>query len=113
MKVGEPKTGGGMNSNNKPFFYCTKYLLSFLFFAAFSIKCFLYLNLNHQDFEANKNKARADEAMDVSQKKEKKRKDQVPQHVSLTGVCRPFCFALLTSRPAFPKVNIAAAKLLA
>lgn len=71
------------------------------------------INLNHQDFEANKNKAGADEALDVSQKKEKKKKDQVPQHVSLTGVCRPFCFALLTSRPAFPKVNIAAAKLLA
>lgn len=72
------------------------------------------INLNHQDFEANKNKAGADEALDVSQKKERgEKKDQVPQHVSLTGVCRPFCFALLTSRPAFPKVNIAAAKLLA
>lgn len=67
-----------MKSNNKPFFYCTKYfflLFYFFFFVAFSIKCFLYFNLNHQDdFEANKNKARADEAMDVSQKKEKKKK---------------------------------------
>lgn len=66
-----------MKSNNKPFFYCTKYLffLFFFFFVAFSIKCFLYFNLNHQDnFEANKNKARADEAMDVSQKKEKKKR---------------------------------------
>lgn len=73
-----------------------------------------YINLNHQDFEANKNKAGADEALDVSEEREReKKKDQVPQHVSLTGVCRPFCFALLTSRPVSPKVNIAAAKLLA
>lgn len=33
-----------------------------------------YINLNHQDFEANKNKAGADEALDVSQKKEREKK---------------------------------------
>lgn len=61
-----------------------------------------------------KNKAEVDEVLGVSLR-EKKRGggDKVPQHASLMAVCWPFCFALLISRPAFPKVNTATAKLLA
>lgn len=43
--------------------------------------------MNHQDFEANKNKARADEAMDVSQKKEKKKKKRPSATTRFTHGC--------------------------
>lgn len=71
--------------------------------------CFL-LQPEQPGFEANKNKAQLDEALEVSSRQEK---ELLPQHASSVVVCWPFCFALLISRPACPKVNTATAKLLA
>lgn len=69
----------------------------------------LQFNLNRQDFEVSENKAGVDEELEVSL-----REGEVGRGCHNTLHSRlfagPFCFALLISRPAFPKVNRARAR---